>query len=306
MRPGAQWRRGRRAGRDRAVGPRPAPRWTGGRPARDAGSRAGAGVVQLVEQHGHDVAAQGVEVLVQRGQRWAEVGRLRDVVEADDAHLSGTGTPRRGRACISPRAIWSLAEKTALKSRPVGDPDAESIAAVGGPVARTAAADGQQPCLGQLVAPAPLSSSAASGVDRPGQVEDRGVAEPDQVLGGHPGPGVLVDGDGAVRAARWIGSTARPTAPRSSRPRRSSSAPTVVGDHDDRLDCWPSRHSTAARTASAAGSNRLMTLTVYRAARPAVKARTVLDGPKSGEPGMIRPRLRDRRVTSARAAVLGR
>ena len=254
--------------------------------------------------------ADRVEVLADGGQRRDEVRRLGDVVEADDADVVAApcGRPRRARAARrGPSGRWRT--KTAVTSvRSASDP-ARPRSRSRRSSRPASGCEGPQPGGVHRVAASPASRARASvQCCGPATCTICGVPEVDQVLGGQPAPGDLVDADGPAARA-----TGRPRPRRPGR-RRSPGRGRRRGPRRWRRSarsprrCWSRRWSTASARSSRVTSGRL-----HRADEVAGLARrrpgwcgARCDGPQKPLLVPITPMVAERRVTSARAAVLGR
>ena len=124
-------------------------------------------------------------IVVRGGGKCAASG---NVVEADHADLARDRPAASVSAWISPSAIWSLAQSTAVNVL-AEQPLPGRVAARGRPVPEDRLV-GHQVVLAERVAPAADALERVHRVDRAGDVPDLGVPEVDQVP--HRPPGALV------------------------------------------------------------------------------------------------------------------
>ena len=137
---------------------------------------------------------------------------------------------------------------------------------------------------------------------RPADVPDLAVPELDEVLDREPRTGVLVERDPVHAAAVFGGDGDDRHAELDAVEGVERLA--LRGDEHDGLDVLPDEQfGRGAQARRRRVSSMLAVMTAYRASRAAsLKCSAVLEGPKSGGPVTISPRVRERRVTRARAA----
>src|SRR4051812_28044119 len=155
---------------------------------------AAATALDLLEQQVHAGAADGGEVLADRGERRDEVRRLGDVVEADHADVLGHRTARLVQGAQQAQSVLVVGREHRRDLRVGRQRQAPLVSRPGAPVA----GDGRRhrrPGVGQRVAPPAVALARLQPRHRAGQVVHGAVAEVEEVAGGRLRSGVLVHAD---------------------------------------------------------------------------------------------------------------